>query len=136
MIILKFLHVLFIFIWMGGLLMLTRMLGYLSKESDATFQAMNRINKRIYFFIDLPSMILAVTFGLLLLFLKDMNWKAPWLHMKLMFAFLLIVCDITCGCLIAKGKRRSRVFYQILHGLTGLFLIGVLVAIYILKQRV
>ncbi len=115
--------------------MLTRMLGYQVKESDAVFQAMNRINKRIYFFIDLPSMILAVLFGLLLLFLKDTNWKAPWLHLKLTFAFLLIICDIICGSIIVRGKRLSKVFYQILHGITGIFLIVVLVAIYILKQK-
>ena len=135
MAILKLLHVLFVFIWIGGLLMLTRMLGYQAKESDATFQAMNRINKRIYFFIDLPSMLLAVFFGLLLLFLKDMNWKAPWLHLKLTFAFLLIICDIVCGTLIAKGRRHPRLFYQIFHGVTGLFFIIVLIAIYIMKQN-
>jgi len=115
--------------------MLTRMLGYQSKESDETFQAMNRINKRIYFFIDLPSMLLAVTFGLILLFLKDIDWKAPWLHLKLTFAFFLIICDVICGTLIAKGKRRSRVVYQIFHGITGIFFIVVLIAIYILKQN-
>ncbi|MCC5831471.1 MAG: CopD family protein [Chlamydiales bacterium] len=135
MAILKFFHVLFIFIWIGSLLILTRLLGYQAKESDEIFQAMNRINKRIYFFVDLPSMILAVLFGLLLLFLKDLNWKAPWLHMKLLFAFLLIVCDIICGTLIAKGGRRPRLFYQIFHGITGIFLILVLIAIYILKQN-
>jgi uncharacterized membrane protein len=135
MAILKLLHVLFIFIWIGSLLMLTRLLGYQAKETDAAFQVMNRINKRMYFFIDLPSMVLAVVFGLLLLFLKDTNWKAPWLHMKLLFAFLLIVCDLICGTLIAKGKRHPRLFYQIFHGITGLFLILVLIAIYILKQN-
>ncbi|MCH9626646.1 MAG: hypothetical protein S4CHLAM2_02720 [Chlamydiales bacterium] len=134
MAILKLFHVLFVFIWIGSLLMLTRMLGYQAKESDTLFQAMNRINKRIYFFIDLPSMVLAVAFGLCLLFLKDTNWKAPWLHLKLTFAFFLIICDSICGCWIAQGKRRSRLVYQVFHGLTGIFLIAVLVAIYILKQ--
>lgn len=133
MAILKFFHVLFIFIWIGSLLMLTRLLGYQAKESDETFQAMNRINKRMYFFIDLPSMILAVFFGLLLLFFKDTNWKAPWLHMKLLFAFLLIVCDVILGTLIARGRRHPGLFYKIFHGMTGLFLILVLIAIYILK---
>lgn len=132
---LKLFHVLFVFLWMGSLLMLTRLLAYQIKESDTTFSAMNRINKRIYFFIDLPSMLLTITFGLILLFLKDTNWKAPWLHLKLTAAFLLIVCDVICGRIIAKGKRYPRVFYQIFHGITGIFLIVILVAIYILKQN-
>lgn len=114
--------------------MLTRILGYLAKESDEVFYAMNRINKRIYFFIDLPSMILAVALGLTLLFLKDMNWKAPYLHLKLTFAFFLIVCDCICGVIIARGKRHSRALYQAFHGMTGLFLIVILFAIYILKN--
>lgn len=115
--------------------MLTRLVGHQTQDSEETFLAMNRINKRIYFFIDLPSMILAVTFGLILLTLKDMNWKAPWLHMKLTFAFLLIICDVICGVFIAKGKRYPRFVYQIFHGMTALFFIFVLVAIYILKQK-
>lgn len=131
---LKFFHVLFIFLWMGSLLMLTRLLAYQARESDELFQAMNRINRRIYLFIDLPSMVLAVSLGIVLILLKDMNWKAPWLHLKLTFAFFLICCDVICGALILKGKRHSKVFYQIFHGLTGIFLIIVLVAIYILKQ--
>lgn len=132
---LKFFHVLFVFIWIGSLLMLTRMLGYQAKESDDVFRAMNRVNKRIYFFIDLPSMILAVIFGLILLSIKEINWKAPWLHLKLTFAFLLIICDIICGALIAKGRRHPRIAYQLFHGITGIFFIIVLVAIYILKQN-
>lgn len=130
----KFFHVLFIFVWMGSLLMLTRLLAYQAKESDEIFCAMNRVNKRIYLFIDLPSMVLAVSLGIASILLKEMDWKAPWLHLKLTFAFFLICCDVMCGTLILKGRRHSKAFYQILHGLTGLFLIVVLVAIYILKQ--
>lgn len=135
MAILKLLHVLFVFIWVGGLLMLTRSLGYQAKENGEVFSAFNRINKRIYFFIDLPSMILAVTFGLLLLFLKDTDWRAPWLHMKLTLVFFLIICDLLCGRVIAKGKRHPRWIYQVFHGIAGLLFIGILVAIYILKQN-
>ncbi|MCH9625422.1 MAG: hypothetical protein S4CHLAM123_05960 [Chlamydiales bacterium] len=139
MAILKLLHVLFVFIWIGGLLALTRLLTYQAKELPETQLKLGKILKRMYYMIDLPSMILAVGFGLTLLFLKEMNWKAPWLHIKLTLAFFIIICDIICGYLITKHSKKPIVGrgigYQILHGITGLLFIGVLVAIYILKNN-
>ena len=138
MAVLKLLHVLFIFVWIGSLLTLTRLLAKLAKESDLVQERVIKILRRFYLLVDLPSMALAVVFGLCLLFLKDTNWKAPWLHMKLTFAFLLIVCDLICGRQIAKHSRTMipgrGVSYQILHGVAGLLFIGVLVAIYVFKQ--
>ncbi len=137
MAILKLLHVLFVFIWIGSLLTLTRLLAYQAKETTDTQLKIGKILKRMYFVNDLPSMILAVGFGLALLFLKDINFKAAWLHMKLTFAFLLIICDIICGCLITKHSRKPikgrGIGYQIFHGITGLIFIGILITIYILK---
>lgn len=148
---LKLLHILFVFVWIGTLLTLSRLMGYLGKEDPLVQKRMGAIAKRMYLLVDLPSMLMAISLGLTLLFLKDMNWKAPWLHMKLTFAFALIVCDLLTGWKITKGikeptlcvagegqivakSKTSSVGYKILHGLAGLFFIGVLVAIYILKQ--
>ncbi|NGX62301.1 MAG: hypothetical protein K940chlam9_01798 [Chlamydiae bacterium] len=136
---LKLLHVLFVFTWVGSLLSLTRMLGYQGKETPEVQMRLGRILKRIYFFVDLPSMILAVTFGVILLFVREIDWKAPWLHMKLTLAFFFIVCDVICGFQIVKVSRKPIVGrgipYKILHGVTALLLIAILFAIYILKQK-
>lgn len=131
---LKLLHVLFIFIWIGTLLTLSRLMGYLAKEPPLVQQRVAALTRRMYLLIDLPSMLIAVILGLCLLFLKDMNWKAPWLHMKLTFAFLLIVCDLITGWKIVGRVVDKPMGYKILHGLIGLLFIGVLIAIYILKQ--
>lgn len=140
MAILKFLHVLFIFVWIGSLLTLTRLAAYQAKETPEIQRKLGKIFRKAYLFVDLPSMILAVAFGLILLFLKDMNWKAPWLHMKLTFAFLLIVVDLISGWQILKYSKKPMkgrgTNFKILHGLAGLFLIFILIAIYILKARV
>ena len=130
---LKLLHVLFIFIWVGTLLTLSRMMGYLAKEPLLVQQRVASLTQRMYLLIDLPSMVIAVGLGLCLLFLKDTNWKAPWLHVKLTLAFLLIVCDLLTGWKIVRQIADSSVGYKILHGFIGLLLIGVLIAIYILK---
>ncbi len=82
-------------------------------------------------------MIIAVVCGILLFFFNGVNWKAPWLHMKLTFAFLLIVCDIICGFLVVKSTRVPLIGkgtgYKIFHGIIGLLLILVLFSIYVLK---
>lgn len=139
MAILKFFHVLFVFIWVGTLLSLTRFLKYQSKENAETQKNIGKILKRMYFTVDLPAMIFAVGSGLALLFLKETNWKAPWLHMKLTLVFFLIITDIICGWSIAvhrqKPIQKMGTAYQILHGITGMLLIGILIAIYILKNR-
>ncbi|MEZ5314776.1 MAG: CopD family protein [Chlamydiales bacterium] len=128
---LKFFHVLFLFIWIGALFILTWMLGYLIKKSD--MEAMNCLDKRIYFYLDLPAMILAILFGGLILLFKETNWKAPWLHMKLTFAFLLIMSDMICGIFITK-RVQSRLFYRFFHGLISLLLVCILFAVYVLKH--
>lgn len=126
---LKLLHVIFVFSWIGSLLTLTRLLGYQAKEAPD----IGLISKRMYFRVDLPSMILAVGSGLVLLFLNGVDWKLGWIHMKLTFAFLLIICDLICGWQILSLNRRPKWVYQMLHAMTALFLIMVLISIYILK---
>lgn len=133
MAILKLFHVLFVISWLGSLLTLTCFLGYLVKEAPLVQERLSKIAKKMYLAIDLPSMILTVGLGLILLFFKeDINWKAPWLHMKLTFAFLLIVCDLVTGRLIVK-ERRAIWGYRCLHALAILLLAAILSAIYILK---
>lgn len=134
MTLLKFFHVFFIFLWIGGLVTVTGMMAH-QKESS---RELSRLLSRIYFPVELPSMCLAVLFGLILLFTKeDINFKAPWLHIKLTFAFLLIVCDIICGFCVSRlqkpGACAGRIGHLFLHYLTVFFLIIVLLAIYFLK---
>jgi uncharacterized membrane protein len=135
MAILKLIHVLFIFVWIGTLLTIGRLMGYLAKEPPLVQERVARLARRMYLFIDFPSMIIAVTLGITsLLINEETNWKAPWLHMKLTFAFFIIVCDLFTGAAIIRRKIGTGNYYKILHGVTGLFFIGVLIAIYILKK--
>lgn len=134
---LKLLHVLFIFVWIGGLLTLTRLMGYHSKQTPEVQLALGKIYRRMYLFVDLPSMCLAVILGILLFILKKVDFHAGWCHMKLTFAFLLIISDLIAGRQAIKLSKQTiggkGVGYKILHGLTALFLIATLFSIYILK---
>ena len=130
---LKLLHVLFIFVWIGTLLTLSRLMGYLTKEQPIVQERVRALVRRIYLLVDLPSMVIAVGLGISLLFLKDINWKAPYLHMKLTLAFFLIVSDLITGWRVVKKNVDKAVVYKTLHGVITLLFIGVLIAIYILK---
>lgn len=136
---LKLLHVLFIFIWIGSLLALTRLMGYHAKQTEETQRSLGKIYRRMYLLVDLPAMVLAIFLGVVLLVLKGINLKAGWFHMKMTFTVLLVICDIYAGrqaFYLSKHLVGGKgVKYKILHGLTALFLIGVLVSIYIFKAR-
>ncbi len=136
MVLLKFFHVLFIFLWIGSLLTVT---GFMAHQKESS-KELSRLLKRIYLSVELPSMCLAILFGVVLLFTKtDINFKAPWLHIKLTFAFLLIVCDIICGALVGHLQQRAacagKIGHLFLHYLSLLFLVAVLLAIYYLKPQ-
>lgn len=139
---LKMFHLLFIIIWMGTLLTLTRLLGYHVKLDESTQLKVAKIYKRIYNFVDMPSMVVALTLGILLLINKSgsVEMTQGWFHMKLTFVALLAICDVTCGKWIQRlelAPDTSRgVKYKILHGLTGLFLIAVLFSVYVLHAKV
>jgi len=136
---LKLFHIVFLFIWVGSLLALTRLMAYQAKEEAAIQLRMARLYRRMYFFVDLPSMCIALGLGLGVLILKDVNMKAAWFHMKMTCVALLIVCDVlTCRNVIQLSKNPIQgrgVKYKILHGFTALIMIGALVSIYILKQK-
>lgn len=139
MVIAKFFHVLFVFIWIGSLMTLTRFMGYHVKEEDATQVRLALLYKRIYSLVQFPCMVVAVTLGLFLWYHLDLSYRPGWFHMKLFFAFGLIVCDLICGRLIRQlneAPDHSRgVPYKILHGVTGLLLIGVLFSGIVVRDK-
>ncbi|MCH9609571.1 MAG: hypothetical protein S4CHLAM45_15030 [Chlamydiales bacterium] len=130
MALLKFFHVFFVFIWMGTLITVGRFVASQKEEN----QELSRISKRLYLFSDLPAMCLAILTGLTLLLTKEgINFKAPWLHLKLTFAVILIGCDIVTGRMIIKGCFGSK-WLKSLHYIVVTCLLFVLLAIYVLKE--
>jgi uncharacterized membrane protein len=129
MAIIKLLHVLFLFVWIGTFLTLPLQLRYWVKFIPQ--REVSAFAKKIYFSMDFPAMVLAICLGITLLLYKQINWKAPWLHMKLTFAFVLIVCDLTTGWKLFRQDPSAFSWFRM--GLGIFAFLGVLVAIYILK---
>lgn len=139
MALIKLLHILFLFVWIGSLLATSRFLAYLPKEEPIVQKRLLELFRRAYLFIDLPAMCLSLVLGVILFIGKQMTMAHGYLHMKFTFAFFLIVIDILVGKQIlkmskgsvsGKGKR-----FRIYHGTAALCLMGILASVYILKNR-
>lgn len=139
MIIIKALHVLCVFVWIGNLLALTRLMGYHVKEDDHTQMQMAKIYKRMYNLVELPTMVLALFLGFVLMTTLDQTGDLTWFYLKLLFVAGLVVCDIFCGRFVSElnlqPDHTRGIKYKILHGMTGLMLIGVLTSIYVMHDK-
>lgn len=137
--IIKALHVICVFMWVGNLLTLTRLMGYHVKEDEKTQRQMAKIYKRMYNFIGLPTMVLSILFGLVLISGLDHVRSLTWFYWKLAFVAGLIACDFICGkwvtslnyeCDMGKGVK-----YKILHGVAGLMFFGIIFSIYVIQHK-
>jgi len=129
----KALHLIAIISWMAGLLYLPRIFVYHSetsnnKEKQETFKVME---KRLFFYIMNPAMILSWIFGLLLLHSIGIQSLADlWLQLKLTlviiltsYHFFLLVCLRRFSLNINTYSSR---FYRIINEIPTAILIIVI----------
>ncbi|MFT4553630.1 MAG: putative membrane protein [Chlamydiales bacterium] len=135
----KLLHLICLFTWIGNLMCLTRLMGYHAKEDAATQAHLARLYRRMYKLVSLPTMCLTILLGIVLITSLPTGPSMGWLHMKLTFALGMVVVDIICGREITRlneGHITGRgVKYKILHGVTGLLLIGILSASVLVRDK-
>ena len=137
----KFVHVLGVFIYAGGLLTLTRMAAkavrYESAESRSdSYRDLVRMHK----FVDwggLGMMLLAASTSLSPIPAGKEYMRQGYFHMKMTFIIGIFVCDfLTTKKLFAlkgEGPQPSPGAFRILHGAVGLCLIGIFAAIYMIR---
>jgi putative membrane protein len=135
---LKSLHLIAVISWMAGLLYLPRIFvyhveNYEKKEATEIFKIME---KKLYFYIMFPAMILSWIFGLILISLIDFSSLAfLWLQLKLILVLLLSFYHFYLGsCLkdlnINKNTKSSN-FFRIINEIpTILLVIIIFVVIY------
>ena len=90
----KSLHLIAVISWMAGLLYLPRIFVYHSENnSDLNIsEIFKTMEKKLYFYIMTPAMILSWLFGLLLIHsigFQQLGHK--WLLLKLLFVIILII---------------------------------------------
>ncbi len=135
----KMLHLLCVFVWMGNLFALTRLMAYLVEEEAVTRVRMSKIFMRMYNLVGLPAMGFSIIFGAFLMGNIDQQKGLLWFFLKMGCVCGLVVCDVICGQYLARFDIRSDhgkgMPYKIIHAICGLLLIALLTAVYIVRIK-
>ncbi len=126
----KTLHLIAIVSWMAGLLYLPRIFVYHvenieKKESIEIFKVME---KKLYFYIMYPAMVLSWMFGLILISIIGFSSLSfLWLKLKLLFVVLLTIYHFYLGKCLNKLKKDTNnttsKFFRIINELPTILLI-------------
>jgi putative membrane protein len=99
----KALHLIFVITWFAGLFYIVRLFVYQieasqkpSPEKEILGKQLKIMSKRLWYIITWPSMILAVGFGIWLLYYRSFYLTDAWMQLKIGFVFLLILYHIKC----------------------------------------
>ena len=126
----KSLHLIAIISWMAGLLYLPRIFVYhVENNNDQnTSNIFKVMERKLYFYIMMPAMVLTWVFGLLLISSIGFDQLASkWLHIKLVLVLILTIYHVFLGfCLkkfsIDKNTYSSK-FYRIFNEVPTILLI-------------
>ena len=132
----KSLHLIAVVSWMAGLLYLPRIFVYHvenieKKESIEIFKVME---KKLYFYIMYPAMVLSWIFGLILISIIGFSSLSfLWLKLKLLFVILLTIYHFYLGNCLNRlkeniNKKTSR-FFRIINEIPTILLILIIFSI-------
>ena len=126
----KSLHLIAVISWMAGLLYLPRIFVYhveniQKKEATNIFEVMER---KLFFYIMRPAMILSWVFGLVLIYLNGIEiFSHVWFQIKIVLMIFLSAYNEYLGkCLVAlrnSTNTRSAKFFRIINEIPTLILI-------------
>ena len=126
----KSLHLIAVVSWMAGLLYLPRIFVYHvenieKKESIEIFKVME---KKLYFYIMYPAMVLSWIFGLILISIIGFSSLSfLWLKLKLLFVVLLTIYHFYLGKCLNKLKEDTNnitsKFFRIINEFPTILLI-------------
>tara|TARA_B100000401_G_C52760754_1_gene698048 strand:+ start:780 stop:1211 length:432 start_codon:yes stop_codon:yes gene_type:complete len=125
----KSLHLIAVISWMAGLLYLPRIFVYHSENNNEIItNVFKTMEKKLFFYIMTPAMILSWLFGLVLIHEIGFNELGSlWLQLKLIFVIILTSYHFYLGFLLKKfnldQNLRSSKFYRYINEVPTLLLI-------------
>ena len=126
----KSLHLIAVVSWMAGLLYLPRIFVYHveNKEKKEATEIFEVMEKRLFFYIMRPAMILTWIFGLILIYLNGIEiFSQLWMQIKIILVVLLSAYNDYLGkCLMAlknNTNTRSSKFFRIANEIPTVMLI-------------
>ena len=126
---LKRLHLITVISWMAGLLYLPRIFVYHTEnKNEVVTTVFKTMEKKLYYYIMMPAMILSWLFGLLLISNIGFDQLGSlWLQLKLIFVALLTIYHFYLGYLLNEFKlnqnEKPSKFYRYINEIPTLFLI-------------
>ena len=126
----KSLHLIAVISWMAGLLYLPRIFVYHVEnfEKKQTTEIFEVMEKRLYFYIMRPAMVLSWIFGITLILIVGFEtFSFLWLQIKLALVVLLTIYHEylgKCMRLLKSGENeKSSKFYRIINEIPTILLI-------------
>ena len=126
----KSLHLIAVISWMAGLLYLPRIFVYhaennLEIKASEIFKVME---KKLFYYIMTPAMILSWLFGLLLIHeIGFQNLGQIWMKLKLIFVIVLTIYHFYLGRILNQFKldlnKHSHKFYRLINEIPTILLI-------------
>jgi len=125
-------HLIFMVTWFAGLFYLPRLFVYHAQCEDAAGNARFKVMERkLYYGITMPGMVLTVGFGVWMLwaYAWQVYGQMGWLHAKLALIAGLVVYHFICGWHLTAFRddrnRRSHVYFRWFNEVPVLFLIAI-----------
>ncbi len=125
----KSLHLIAVISWMAGLLYLPRIFVYHSENNNEIISnVFKTMEKRLFYYIMTPAMILSWAFGLVLVHEIGFDQLANlWLQLKFILVALLTVYHFYLGSMLNKFKldqnTKTAKFYRYINEIPTLLLI-------------
>ena len=126
----KFLHLITVISWMAGLLYLPRIFVYHVEnlQKNQAVEIFLTMERRLYFYIMYPAMILSWIFGLLLISIIGFSSLSfLWLQLKLLLVVLLTIYHFYLGICLKNLKentnKRTSKFFRIINEIPTVLLI-------------
>jgi protoporphyrinogen IX oxidase len=127
---LKSLHLIAVISWMAGLLYLPRIFVYHveNKEKKQATDIFEIMEKRLFYYIMVPSMLLTWLFGVILIYINGVETLSQlWIQLKFALVILLSFFNDYLGRCIYSLKNntntRSAKFFRIINEIPTLLLI-------------
>ena len=129
----KSLHLIAVISWMAGLLYLPRIFVYHVENSEKkeTTEIFEVMEKRLYFYIMRPAMILSWFFGIILIYINGVDiFSQLWMHIKLGLVVLLTIYHEYLGVCLKSLKlnnnTKSSKFFRIIYEVTTIILLSLI----------
>ena len=132
----KSLHLIAVISWMAGLLYLPRIFVYHTENNsqEKVSEVFKIMERKLYFYIMSPAMVLSWLFGLLLIHsIGFQQLGQTWMLLKLLFVVILTFYHFYLGKLLSQFKadnnRHSHKFYRYINEKHTILLILIILVV-------